>query len=241
MIHPEVGYAARSVGAARRLQRKREAQYRHGAGRLGEAAAGHSCAHGATAGDEWQSAQLVRAQVVNHRRPGGVELACRSGSASSRDTVGLLDERANADLLRARYAGHRDQIWRRHSSGGTVTEDERGPWLSGGMHVHLRLPVRGVHFEHRHVCDTGSRRSLKPRKGLCSRGHAATKEGTMRGRLAIATVGCLLAAAVAPLGASGTGKPGNSCPPGFNLGSKTADEFLALERTQVWLIRVRLS
>ena len=216
--------------AAWRLQREREAEHRDGAGRLG-GAAGHSRAHGATAGDERQPAQLVRAQVVDHRRPGGVELACRSGSASSRDAVGLLDER-DADPLRARYAGHRNQIWRRHSSGGAVTEDERGSWLIGGMQVNVRLTVRGVHFEHRHVCDTGSRRSLKPRKGLCSRGHAATKEGTMRGRLAITTVGCLLATAVAPLGASGTGKPGNSCPPGFNLGSKTADEFLALERTQ---------
>jgi hypothetical protein len=113
-----------------------------------------------------------------------------------------------------------------------MTEDEPGSWLIGGMNVHVRLAVRGVHFEHRHLGDTGSRRSLRPRKGLCSRGHAATKEGTMRGRFAIATVGCLLATAVAPLGASGTGKPGNSCPPGFNLGSKTADEYLALERTQ---------
>lgn len=54
----------------------------------------------------------------------------------------------------------------------------------------------------------------------------------MRGRLVIATVGCALTAVVAPLGASGTGKPRNSCPPGFNLGSKTAAEYLALERTQ---------
>jgi hypothetical protein len=112
-----------------------------------------------------------------------------------------------------------------------VTEDERGSWLIGGVDVHVRLTVWGLHFEHRHLGDIGSRSGLKPRKGLCSRVHAATKEGTMRGRLAIATLGCLLAAAVAPLGASG-GKPGNSCPPGFNLGSKTAGEYLALERTQ---------
>lgn len=54
----------------------------------------------------------------------------------------------------------------------------------------------------------------------------------MRGRLLITTVGCALAAAVAPLGALGTEKPGFSCPPGFNLGSKTATEYLALERTR---------
>jgi hypothetical protein len=54
----------------------------------------------------------------------------------------------------------------------------------------------------------------------------------MRRRLVIATVGCALTSAVAPLGASGTGKPGYSCPPGFNLGANTFDEYLALPRTQ---------
>ena len=113
-----------------------------------------------------------------------------------------------------------------------MTEDEPGSWLIGGMQLNVRLTVWGVHFEHRHVVILAAAGASKPRKGLCSRGHAATKEGMMRRRLAITTVGCLLATAVAPLGASGTGKPGNSCAPGFNLGSKTADEFLALERTQ---------
>jgi hypothetical protein len=74
----------------------------------------------------------------------------RSGRASSRDAVGLLDER-DADLLRACYLGHHDQIWRRHSSSGAVTENERGSGLIGGMHVHVRLTVWRVYFEHCHA------------------------------------------------------------------------------------------
>jgi hypothetical protein len=41
-----------------------------------------------------------------------------------------------------------------------------------------------------------------------------------------------LAAVVAPLGAAGSGKPSYGCPPGFNLGSKTFAEYVALPRSQ---------
>ena len=50
-------------------------------------------------------------------------------------------------------AGHGNQIWRRHASGGAMTEDERSSSLIGGMHVHVRLAVWRVHFEHRHAGD----------------------------------------------------------------------------------------
>lgn len=53
-----------------------------------------------------------------------------------------------------------------------------------------------------------------------------------RTRLAVATAGCALAAVVAPLGAAGSGKPSYGCPPGFNLGSKTFAEYVALPRSQ---------
>jgi hypothetical protein len=53
-----------------------------------------------------------------------------------------------------------------------------------------------------------------------------------RTRLAVATAGCALAAVLAPLGAAGSGKPSYGCPPGFNLGSVTFAEYLALPRNQ---------
>ena len=51
-------------------------------------------------------------------------------------------------------------------------------------------------------------------------------------RLATAAVCCAVAAALAPLAASETGKPSFGCPPGFNLGAKTFAQYLALERTR---------
>ena len=50
--------------------------------------------------------------------------------------------------------------------------------------------------------------------------------------LVTATACCAVAAALAPLAASETGKPRFGCPPGFNLGSKTFTQYLALERTK---------
>lgn len=59
------------------------------------------------------------------------------------------------------------------------------------------------------------------------------KEARMtRTRLAVATAGCALAAVLAPLGAAGSGKPSYGCPPGFDLGSMTFAEYLALPRNQ---------
>lgn len=53
-----------------------------------------------------------------------------------------------------------------------------------------------------------------------------------RTRLAVASVSCLLAAVVGPLGAAEGGKPSYGCPPAFNLGSMTLAEFVALPRSQ---------
>ncbi|HEX7309775.1 MAG TPA: hypothetical protein VF232_01235 [Gaiellaceae bacterium] len=41
-----------------------------------------------------------------------------------------------------------------------------------------------------------------------------------------------LLAVLLPTGAFGDGKPGYGCPPGFNLGALTFDEWIALPRTQ---------
>ena len=78
--------------AARSVQRKGQAQHGDRTG-VGRGTAGHAGAGGPAAGDQWQAAQLAAAQVIDHRRPGRVELARRSGRASPGHAVGLLDER----------------------------------------------------------------------------------------------------------------------------------------------------
>ena len=105
--------------------------------------------------DERQPPQLAAEQVVDHGRPGGVELARRSRSASTGDAVGLLDER-DADPFRARDPGHRHEVRCGHASTGSVTEDQRGPWPIGDMQVGVRLAMRGVDFHHRHAGNGGS-------------------------------------------------------------------------------------
>jgi len=110
--------------SARGLKREGEAKDTDGAGHL-RGAAGNTCAHGPAADDERQPSQLAREQVDDHRPPGGVELARRSGRAAPGDAVGLLDER-DADPHRASDPRHGHQVSRGHPSSGSVTEDKRG-------------------------------------------------------------------------------------------------------------------
>ena len=92
--------------------------------------------------------------MVDHRHPGGVQLVRWSGSASPGDAVGLLDER-DAQPFRARDARDRDEIKRSYSSSGSMTEDQRGARLVGGIQMDVRPTVRGVHFEDCHPGDAG--------------------------------------------------------------------------------------
>jgi hypothetical protein len=139
------------AGAARRVQWKREAKHRDGAGRF-RGAACDSRSQGPAADEERQTAQLALEQVIDNCRPSNVELARRSGAAPSGDFVGLLDER-DADLLRVRDGRHRHQVSRSHAAGGPMTEDKRGSRSIGSVQVGLRQTVRGVYFERRHADD----------------------------------------------------------------------------------------
>jgi hypothetical protein len=47
---------------------------------------------------------------------------------------------------------------------------------------------------------------------------------------------CALAAALTPLAATGGGKPGYACPPGFNLGAQNLADYLQLPRTQAAIV-----
>jgi len=103
--------------------------------------------------------------MLDHRGPDRVELPGRSGSASPGDAVRLLDE-CDADPFRARDLRHRYQIPRRHPSGGSMTENQRGPRLIGGVQVGVRAAMGRVHLELPHTVDAGRRalRSLQARR-----------------------------------------------------------------------------
>ena len=73
----------RAAGAARRLQREREAEHADRARRRG-GAAGDARARRAAAGDEPQPAQLAAAQALDDRGPGRVELAPRAQASGGR-------------------------------------------------------------------------------------------------------------------------------------------------------------
>ena len=116
--------------AARRLQREGQAEHADGAGRRG-GAAGDAGARRAAAGDERQTRELARAQVLDDRDPRRVELLRRSRRAPPGDAVGLLDER-DADAARERDAGRGDEVGRMHAASGAVAEHERRSRPSGG-------------------------------------------------------------------------------------------------------------
>ena len=135
--------------AARGLQREGEAEHPDGAGRLCRAAR-DAGARGPAAGDQRQPAQLALEQVVDDRRPGGIELVCRCRRTSPRDAIGLLDER-DADPHRERRIRGRNQVPGGHAPARTMTKHERGSGFFGGMQVRVRRAVRRVEFENRHV------------------------------------------------------------------------------------------
>jgi len=115
----------------RRLERECQAQDADGAG-LPDGPAGHASAQRPSADDEREPAQLTRAQVLDHRRPGGVELASRGRRTAAGDPVGLLHER-DVDPLRERRLGRGDEIGSRNPTAGAVTEDERACRRVGAM------------------------------------------------------------------------------------------------------------
>jgi hypothetical protein len=68
---------------------------------------------------------------------------------------------------------------------------------------------------------------------LQTRARRQRREKERRPMLARTIWVCVLAAALVPVATgAGDGKPGNTCPPGFNLGAKNLAEYLQLPRTQ---------
>ncbi len=152
---------ASSVRAAWRVEREREAEYRHGACLL-HGAAGHPRPQGATPDDELQPVQLVRAQMVHDGDPGGVQLAGRSRRAPAAHTVGLLDQR-DAELLGERGLRHGREISRFHAAAGSMTEDEGCARTIRRMQMNVCGPVRSLHREHqRMIAQSGSSGTVRP-------------------------------------------------------------------------------
>jgi hypothetical protein len=115
------------AGSTRRLQREGEADHSDGA-RRPRRAAGDPRARGAPANEKWQSTELAFEQVVDHRRPGSIELMRGCWRTPARHAIRLLDER-NADSHRVRGLRHRNEIFRLHAAACAVAEHERSPRL----------------------------------------------------------------------------------------------------------------
>ena len=86
--------------------------------------------------------------MLDDGRPGGVELSRGRGRAPSGHAVGLLDQR-DAESLRQRHVGRRDEIARADSASRPVTENEGGPLALGRMQIDIGGAVRRCDLEHR--------------------------------------------------------------------------------------------
>ncbi len=118
-------------------------------------AAGDARARRPPADEERQTAQLACNQMVDHRRPRGIEVMRGSGRTPTRDPVGLLDER-DAQTQRVRDVRRRNEILRLHPTACTVTEHERGPRLVCAVQIRLRRPEGRVDLELLHRADAAT-------------------------------------------------------------------------------------
>ncbi len=169
----------RLLGPTRRVDGKGEAEHRD---RLcgGGSAAGYAGAERAPADDQRQLLELGAAQVLDHRGPGRIELARRSGRAPARHEVGLLDER-DAHGLGLGDLRDRDQIARLDAATRAVAEHERGRRRVREMQVRPRGAVRRVDLDRGAHVSASSKafnvlrsrlspdRTIRPRAGRSSR------------------------------------------------------------------------
>jgi hypothetical protein len=115
----------RLLAAARRNQRKGEAEHGDGTGLL-DGPASDARSERAAAHDQWQAGQLIGAELRDHDDPGLVESLRGSGRAPACHPIGLLDQR-DGEAGRARRLSGGGEIRRLDPPSGTVTENDRGP------------------------------------------------------------------------------------------------------------------
>jgi DNA-binding transcriptional MerR regulator len=109
--------------AGRRLERERQTEDGDGI-RVLRRPTGNPSAQRAPAGDQRQATELLRAERLDHRCPGGVKARRRGGGALAGDAIRLLDERDGDPVLERRLGGG-GQVTRLHSAAGAVAEHER--------------------------------------------------------------------------------------------------------------------
>ena len=110
------------VALAGWVQREGEAQDGDCAD-IREGAARDPRAGRAPAGDDRKPAQRVRAQLLENRRPGRIELVRGRRATTARDPVRLLDER-NGVPRGVRSLSGRNEVRRVHTAAGAVPEHE---------------------------------------------------------------------------------------------------------------------
>jgi hypothetical protein len=148
----ELGETARrrlSSGAARRLEREREAKDADRADRLG-GSAGHARPERPASHDERQPRQLLPAQALDNGGPRRVELARRRRRPPPGHAVGLLDE-DDAEAFSATDLCGRDEVRGGHAPARSMPEHERAAWLVDGLEMGSRRPVRRVDLEGRNA------------------------------------------------------------------------------------------
>src|SRR5437588_11150814 len=146
----ELGQAAlrRLTRARRRLEGEGEAEHRHGAGRS-RRATGDAGAHRPTANDYAQPRQLIDAQALDDRDPGGVKLRRAWRRAPAGDAIGLLDQR-HADPLYPGDLRRGPEIWRFHPSRRTMAEHQRRARLIDQIQMGTRRAVRSIDLDDSH-------------------------------------------------------------------------------------------
>ena len=123
-----------------RPQREREAEHTRRPDRRRRAAR-DARARRATAGDEREACERARAELLDDRDPGRVELAGGCGRAPAGDPVGLLDE-DDGQARVERSARRCEQVGRFHSAARPVTQDEPADGVRCLVEVRGRRSVR---------------------------------------------------------------------------------------------------
>jgi hypothetical protein len=163
----------RLPGAARRLEWEREAEDAdriHGIG----GATRDASAHRPTAYHGGKAAQLDGAQMLEHRRPVGVELRRAGRRTPAGDAVRLLDQR-DADPFGAGGVRCGDEIRRLHTAGGSVTKDESAARLVDEVEVDAGRAVRSLDVQG-HSSDLASNDSGSTGHGRVDGGRVRASE-----------------------------------------------------------------
>ena len=92
----------------------------------------------------------VRAEGLDHGRPGDVEVGRRGRRTPAGDAVGLLDE-CDGEPRRDGYVFRPDEILRPDAATCAVPEHDDASWVANLGDVRLRRTEGGAEHENRHT------------------------------------------------------------------------------------------